>query len=245
MMFKHNFKNHLLPKLEQINEEGNRQYLTSSGVKYPSVTTMLGHFTSQGIMEWRRRVGVEEANRITRQASTRGTAFHKVCEKYLLNEQMEFKTPLQKQLFINTKPYLENIGEIQLIEGKLFSHHLRLAGTVDCVGDYEKKLSVIDFKSASRAKPKEYIEDYFMQCTAYAIMYEELLQIPVSQIVVIIAVEGEESQVFVEKRDNYAKKLLTQRDNYEKITGRSYSPAILPLGNNDGRRSEKPSSHLS
>ena len=238
-MFKHNFKGHLLPKLEQINEEGNRQYLTPNGVKYPSVTTMLGHFTSKGIMEWRRRIGADEANRITRQASTRGSAFHKVCEKYLLNEQIEFKTPLQKQLFINTKPYIENIDEIQLIEGRLFSHHLRLAGTVDCVGVYGKKLSVVDFKSASRAKPKEYIEDYFMQCTAYAIMYEELLQIPVSQIVVIIAVEGEESQVFVEKRDNYTKKLLTQRDTYEKVTGRRDSPAIPLVGNNNGRGSKE------
>ena len=98
----------------------------------------------------------------------------------------------------------------------MYSDHLRIAGTVDCVAEFDGKISVIDFKSASKPKDKSYIENYFMQCSAYAIMFEEIFRIPVSQIVIAIAVEEEDPQIFVEKRDNYVKRLLYYRDLYEK-----------------------------
>ena len=104
-------------------------------------------------------------------------------------------------------------------ELRMFSDHLRIAGTVDCVGEFDGKLSVIDFKTANRRKDPSYIENYFMQCSAYAIMFEEIFEIPVSQIVVAIAVEDDEPQVFVEKRNTHVKRLLHYRDIYESNQG--------------------------
>ena len=100
-------------------------------------------------------------------------------------------------------------------EIRMYSDHLRLAGTVDCVAKFDGKLSVIDFKTSSRSKNKEGISNYFMQCTAYAIMFEEMFGIPVSQTVVAIAVEDDAPQIFVEKRDNFVKELLYYRNSYE------------------------------
>ena len=114
------------------------------------------------------------------------------------------------------KPQLSRIDNIYAQELRMYSDHLRIAGTVDCVAEFDGKLSVIDFKSASKPKDKSYIENYFMQCSAYAIMFEEIFKIPVSQIVIAIAVEEEDPQIFVEKRDNYVKRLLYYRDLYEK-----------------------------
>lgn len=228
--FNHNFKDNLIKAAKQVNENGTRYY-EAEGNKYPSITTMLGYFNRKEIYEWRNRVGHEEANKISAKAATRGTKFHKVVEKYLLNESLEFKTPLEQQLFINTREYIDLIDDIHLIEKSMFSHHLRLAGTVDCIARYNEKLSVIDFKTATKSKSKEYIENYFMQAAAYAIMFEEQTQIPVPQIVIIIAVEGEPSQVFVDRRDSFAKQLLKCRDIYEESNG-------IPK-NNNGRISTK------
>lgn len=216
--FNHNFKCDLIKAAKQVNENGTRYY-EADGKRYPSITTMLGYFTRKSIYEWRNRVGHEEANKISSKAATRGTKFHKTVEKYLLNESFEFKTPLEQQLFINTREYIDLIDDIHLLEKSMFSHHLRLAGTVDCIARYNNKLSVIDFKTATGAKSKEYIENYFMQASAYAIMFEEQTRIPVPQIVIIIAVEGEPSQVFVERRDNYAHELINCRDIYEEQNG--------------------------
>jgi len=224
--FKHDFKTDLLKEAKQVNENGTRYYQVNDK-KYPSITTMLGYFTYADIMRWRDRVGHLEANKISSKASTRGTKFHTVCEKYLRNEPFEFKTPLEKQLFINTKEYIDLIDDVNLLESRLFSHYLRLAGTVDCVAKFDNKLSVIDFKTSTRHKSKDHIENYFMQASGYAIMYEEQTRIPVSQIVVIIAVEGQPSQVFVERRDNYAPQLLNYRDLYEEKNAQgNHSPFV-------------------
>ena len=93
-----------------------------------------------------------------------------------------------------------------------------MAGRVDCIAEWNGKLSVIDFKTSRKEKRKEWIESYFMQCTAYAIMFEEMTGIPVPQIVVAISVEGYEPQIYVEKRDNYAKQLLELRLEYERFS---------------------------
>jgi len=201
--------------LKQVNEEGTRYYVTPGGNKYPSVTTVLAEHSRQGIIEWRNRIGHAEAQAITQRASTRGTKMHKLCETYLNNETPQFKTPLEQQLFNSIKPLLHNINNIHCQESRMYSNYLRLAGTVDCIGEYDGKLAVIDFKSSGKLKKKEYISNYFMQCSAYAIMYEELYNIPISRLVVIIGVEEEEPQVFEERRDNWVKDLLYYRDLYE------------------------------
>ncbi len=176
---------------------------------------MLSYFSKDAIKEWRKRVGEEEANKITRQAATRGTRLHKIVEKFLANEDMEIESPTQLALFKSIIPYLNNIDNIYLQEKYLYSDHLRLAGTVDCIAEYNGKLNVIDFKSSSKPKREDWIEGYFVQATAYAIMFEERYKIPVPRITIMIAVENDYPQIFQKKRDEYAGKLLKMRDEYE------------------------------
>ena len=215
MQFNHVKLDREVPKLTQLNENGTRYYVTPSGNKYPSITTVLSAYNRKAIFEWRQRVGSEEANKISGKASTRGTKLHKNCEDYINNKDPIFKTPFETVLFNSIKPTLHRINNVYAQELRMFSDHLRIAGTVDCVGEFDGKLSVIDFKTANRQKDPSYIENYFMQCSAYAIMFEEIFEIPVSQIVVAIAVEDDNPQVFVEKRNTHVKRLLHFRDMYE------------------------------
>lgn len=204
-----------VPKLKQINENGTRYYESPKGGKYPSVTTVLSAYNKKEILEWRRRVGEETANKISRAASTRGTAFHKVCENYLNNEPVNLRTPIEVERLNVFKPFLHRINNIYAQEIRMFSDHLRMAGTVDCIAEFDGKLSVIDFKTASKPKEKEHIQNYFMQCTAYSIMFEELFKITVPRTVVLIAVDEHSPQLFLEKRDTHVEKLIYYRDLYE------------------------------
>ena len=203
------------------NEDGSRVYVNASGVAYPSATTVLGVLSRDGIAAWRKRVGEEEANKISSKASTRGTKIHTLTESYLKNEDLEeaYTTTkaslLDVEMFKKFKPVLDPIGDIHCQELALYSDHLRMAGRVDCIAEYNGVRAVIDFKTSGKLKKKEHISSYFMQTAAYAIMYEERTGIPVPWLVVLIAVEGDEPQVFIEKRDNWAKELLRTRDYYE------------------------------
>lgn len=202
-------------KLSQVNEDGTRYYVTPEGNKYPSVTTVLSEYNRKFISEWRNRVGADKANEITRKASNRGTKFHKHCEDYLKNLLPDFKTPFEIEAFNTFKPLLNRINNIYVQETRMYSNHLRMAGTVDCIAEFDGKLSVIDFKTASKPKLKESIENYFMQCSAYAIMFEERFKLPVARTVVMISVDGEDPQIFQEKRDTYVERLFHYRDLYE------------------------------
>lgn len=205
--------------LKQVTEEsGKRFYLTPEGNKYPSVTTMLSHFSRKAINEWRNKIGHEEANKISKMASTRGTRIHSIVEKYLANEDMDIQNPIHLEMFKSVLPYLNNIDNIYLQEKYLYSDHLRLAGTVDCIAEYKGKINVIDFKTASKPKKEDWIESYFVQATAYAIMFEERFKIPVPRITILIAVENDYPQIFHKKRDDYAVKLIKMRDEYERST---------------------------
>jgi len=204
---------------DETREDGSRVYVNTSGVGYPSATTVLGVLNKDGINKWRERVGEEEADRISKQASTRGTKIHTLTEAYLKNEEVDFDSVkaslLDKEMFTKFKSILEPIDNIHCQELALYSDFLRMAGRVDCIGEYNGIRAVIDFKTSNRPKKKEYISSYFMQTTAYAIMYEERTGIPVPFLVILIAVDGDEPQVFIEKRDNWAKKLIETRDLFE------------------------------
>ena len=215
MKFNHVIFERELVTLKQVNENGSRHYVVPGGGKYPSVTTVLAEHSRVGIQEWRNRVGNEEANKISGKASTRGTRLHKACEDYLNNKEPEFRTPLERVLFNSVIPELHKINNIHSQEVRLYSNYLRMAGTVDCIGEYNGKVGVIDFKSSSKIKEKNYIKNYFMQCAAYSIMYEELYKIPINRLVVIIGVEDELPQVFEERRDTWVRDLLYYRDLYE------------------------------
>ena len=226
MKFNHVRLEGTVPKLQQVNEEGTRYYVTPEGNKYPSITTVLSAYNIKEIMAWRKRVGEEEANKISRQASSRGTRIHTLCEQYLDNKELTFKTPLDTETFNRFKPVLHRINNIYAQEIRMYSDHLRIAGTVDCVAEFDGKLSVIDFKTSKRLKNEEDIENYFMQVSGYAVMFEERFGIPVNRVVVAIAVDDQDPQVFVAKRDTYISNLLNFRDLYERKSGFSIATPV-------------------
>ena len=198
-----------LPDLESKTfEDGKRYYVTPEGEKLPSVTTVLGAMKKAEIMAWRKRVGEESANAISRKAAGRGTNVHTLCERYLNNEKLGNIMPDAKEMFTDLVPYLDNIDNIWYQEQALWSHQLGLAGRVDCIAEYEGKLSVIDFKTSKRIKTKESIQDYFWQTCAYALMTEELTGIPVNDLVIIMAVDNEKPIIFKEKTEDHIEGLL-------------------------------------
>lgn len=216
--FTHKFLNDYFPPIRQVNTDAGRYYEINEYTRYPSVTTFLSSLSKDGIDKWKQRVGEEEAARISRMAAARGTNFHLACESYLKNEPVEnsiFANVMEHSMFYTAKRHLNRIDDVFLIETQMYSDHLRLAGTVDCVGRFDGKKTVIDFKTSARPKTKEYIKNYFLQATIYAIMVEEHTGIAVPNLAIIIAVAGEPTQVFQEKRDNYTKELLQLRKAYK------------------------------
>ena len=194
-----------------------RKYYTETGAAYPSVTTVLGVLSRDSIKAWRKRVGNEEANKISGQAATRGTKIHLLCEKVLDNEEIDTSklSLLDLEIWNEFKPLLNRIDNIHAQEIALYSDHLRLAGRVDCIAEFDGKLSIIDFKTSKKPKKKEWIENYFAQAAAYSIMYEERTGIPINRSVIMIAVEGDDPQIFIERRDNFVPLLLKARDIWE------------------------------
>ena len=197
------FIHHDLPKLERATSaDGTRVYKTPSGLAYPSVTTVTGLHTAKGIAEWRRRVGNEEANRISGKASARGTRIHGYCEDYLRGNLFEADM-FDLDMFNSIKPLLDQVDNIHCLEDPLYSDHLQVAGTVDCIAEFQGKLSVIDFKTSSKPKDRDDIHNYFMQTAAYAVAFEERTGIPVGRLVIIMAVDNDDPRWFIEKRDNW------------------------------------------
>lgn len=202
-----------------------RKYVTPDGKSFPSVTTVLSILSEDAIREWRHRVGEKEANRISHHASTRGTAVHSMIENYINNEEDYAKDQMPHVLsnFNSVKDILDSrIGDVYCQEAPLYSEHLGLAGRVDCIAEFDGKLSIIDFKTSGKPKKKEYIENYFIQESAYAIMWEERTGIPITQLVTIIAVDHHEPQVFIEHRDNWTDVLISTIKEYNnrKLFGR-------------------------
>jgi len=200
--------NYCTPKeLQDLKSEtfpdGKRYYTLPDGTKLPSVTTVLGAQKKQAIMEWRKRVGEEEANRVSKKATSRGTNVHTLCERYLNNDSLGDIMPDAKEMFVSLKPLLNRINNIHYQEAALWSTKLEMAGRVDCIGEFDGKLSVIDFKTSKRIKSITSIEDYFWQTSAYALMYEELIGIPIDNLVIIMAVEDEEPLLFQQKTEDH------------------------------------------
>lgn len=208
-----------IPPLKSVQHEGKRFYLTPEGNIYPSMTTVLSDLKKESLMEWRKRVGEAEANRISTQAARRGTNVHLMCEDYLNNHEWYAKKrmPNEIEMFNSIKPILdERITDIVMQEVGMWSNHLGVAGRVDAIAKFDGKLSIIDFKTSSKPKKEEWIDNYFMQEAGYAIMFEELTGKPITNLVTIIAVEeGGEPQVFIQHRDTWAKPLLKAVRQYK------------------------------
>jgi len=186
-----------------------RRYFTPEGKAYPSVTTILSDSTDKSfLIEWRKRIGEAEANKITKKSSTRGTKLHSICEKYLLNEMNEMKIrtlmPDIKDFFLQLKPHIdENVDNVYGTEQALYCDVLKIAGRTDCIAEWNGKLSIIDYKNSIRLKEEKNIQNYFLQCSAYAQMFEYLTKIPIEQIVVAIANEEGEPQIFIKETGLY------------------------------------------
>lgn len=204
---------------------GGRTYTAPDGSTYPSITTVLSILSRDSIQAWRARVGEEEANKVSRVAAGRGTAVHDLLEKYVNNDP-EFDKgvmPHILQSFHDVKEQLDTrLSKVYAQEAPLYSNHLGVAGRVDCVGVWDGKNSIVDYKTSRKLKKKEWVKGYFMQCCAYAIMWEERTGQPITQLVVLIAVDNEEPQVFIEHRDNWVKPLLDVIEQYKLEKKREY-----------------------
>ena len=208
-------------ELESTTTEKGRVYRVPGGELYPSITTVLSAYNKKAIMEWRQRVGEEKANEISRKASGRGTKLHNTVEKYLLNEMSDIKIqtmmPDIKEMFFDMRKIIdENIGDIYGIEQPLYSHKLKLAGRCDCIAEWNGELAIVDWKTASRTKDKDHIQNYFMQATAYAEMFEERTGKAIDTIVVAISVQSESPQLFVEKKSKYLLPLNEYNERYQR-----------------------------
>jgi genome maintenance exonuclease 1 len=209
---------HDIPKLARIDSPEGRRYATPSGKAYPSVTSVTGLHGKAEFFAWRKRVGEEEANRVAARAAKRGTAIHTLCETYLLNEEVK-PAPFDLETFGSLKPYLNRINNIHCLETQLYSDYLQVAGTVDCIAEYDGRLSVIDFKTSKRLKSRDDIHGYFMQTAAYAVMFEERTKIAVDKLVILMSVDDEPAQIFIEKRDDWIGSFIELREDYAKIKG--------------------------
>ena len=186
------------PSLDRETIDGVRYYDTPTGEKLVSITSVISHYNREIFREWRARVGNDEANKVTKKATSRGTDMHTLVEHYIKNEKLPTVQPLSEMLFKQAKPDLNKIDNIHAIEQALFSKELGVAGTVDCIAEYEGELAVIDFKSSKKPKPKKWIEHYFVQCAAYACMLYEMTGIMVKKFVIIMSCEDGECVVYEE-----------------------------------------------
>tara|TARA_Y200000002_G_scaffold264535_1_gene219705 strand:- start:55 stop:735 length:681 start_codon:yes stop_codon:yes gene_type:complete len=203
----------VLPPLERETVDGVRYYKVpdeSDFIKLVSITSVTSFWNREKFAKWRKKIGEAKANEITRKATSRGTDTHTLIEHYLLNEESLPKVqPISDFLYKIAKPTLNNIDNIHALEGSLYSKQLGVAGTVDCIAEYDGELAVIDFKTSAKPKPRDWIDGYFVQAAAYACMYYELTGVSVKKLVIIMTCEDGECVVYEERdKAKYIKLLV-------------------------------------
>ena len=213
-----------IPELSRQNIAGERHYVNIEGKSYPSITTILSIRGKEAIYEWRKRVGDAKANRIIRRSTTRGTQFHSLLEQYFLNQITDVdhfkaraiaKNPGVWFLFLEAIQELENhIGKIYCIEDYLYSDEYGVAGAVDMIAEWDGKISVVDFKTSNSAKREEWIENYFIQGTAYAKMFTERTGIPCDQLIIFAVPDDGIPQTFTKRVDDYTELLKESIRDY-------------------------------
>ena len=203
--------NHLnveLPTITATTTDGVRLYETPEGNKYPSITTILSIRKKEGLLEWRKKVGNDVANYVARTAANRGTKVHHMCEDYLNNDLDKFKEHkknfLPWCLFTQLQKFLDNyVNEIYAQECGLYSDKYKVAGRVDCIAEYKNTLSIIDFKTSSKERTDDWNENYYIQASAYAEMFEERTELNTKQIVILVVTEDGSVQEFVKNKHDY------------------------------------------
>ena len=203
----------LLPPLERETVDGVRYYKVPNQddfIKLVSITSVTSFWNREKFVKWRKKIGEAKANEITRKATSRGTDTHTLIEHYLLNEEtLPEVQPISDFLYKIAKPTLNRIDNIHALEGSLYSKELGVAGTVDCIAEYEGELAVIDFKTSKYPKPRDWIDGYFVQAAAYACMYYELTGVSVKKLVIIMTCEDGECVVYEERdKAKYIKLLV-------------------------------------
>ena len=191
-----------LQPLEREHIDGVRYYKIPDEdelVKMVSITSVTSHFNKEIFVKWRKRVGNEEADKITKAATGRGTDMHTLTEHYLKNEDLPEVRPISDFLFKIAKGKLNKIDNIYALEGPLYSKELGIAGTVDCIAEYDGELAIIDFKTSKKPKPRNWIEHYFVQCMAYGCMLYEMKGISIKKLVIIMACENGECVIYEER----------------------------------------------
>ena len=211
------------PDLVVHSHNGMRFYETPDGLKYPSITTVLGKQPGKqkGLQAWRKRIGEEQARIVSGKAARRGTAFHNICEDYL--NGMEDITHHKEKNFLawcmfgEMKSHLdEKINKVVLQEQSMYSPKYKVAGRCDFIGVYKDTLAVVDFKTTTTPKKEEWIEDYFIQCSAYASMYEEHTGETIEDIVIMMVAEDGQVQIYEKKAADYLPKLEEMMDEFYK-----------------------------
>ena len=201
-----------LNEFKSYTDESGTRFYDSPGGKYPSVTTVTGFEKKAFFAEWRKN-NPEESKRVLQ----RGNNLHQMIEDYLNNKEINLLTysPTVSSLFVQMKPELDKIDNIHALEKPLWSDTMALAGRVDCVAEYDGKLSIIDFKGSTREKREQDIENYYLQGTAYAIMWHERTGVPIDEFNVIVGSEnGNPCQVFSGKPIKYVSKLYSTIQKY-------------------------------
>ena len=202
-----------LPKLDRETIDGVRYYKVPDEeelLRLVSITSVTSHFNKEIFANWRKKVGNEEADKITKAATRRGTDMHTLTEYYLKNDGLPEVPPISEFLFKIAKSKLNLINSIYTLEGSLYSKQLGIAGTVDCIAEYNGELSIIDFKTSKKPKPREWVEHYFVQAMAYGCMFYELTGIAIKKLVIIMACENGECVVYEEYDKEKYIKLLTE-----------------------------------
>ena len=202
-----------LPKLERETIDGVRYYKVPDDeelLRLVSITSVTSHFNREIFDNWRKKIGEDEAQKITKAATARGTDLHSLVENHLYNKDLPPVAPMADFLFKIAKTDLKRINNIYALEGSLYSKQLGIAGTVDCIAEYDGELAIIDFKTSKKPKPREWIEHYFVQCMAYGCMLYELTGISVKKLVIIMACENGECVVYEERDKSKYIKLLTE-----------------------------------
>ena len=199
-------------ELNKKETKGIRLYNLPNGEWVPSITSVTSFYNRQIFVNWRKRVGIEEANRITKKATTRGTDFHEAAQAYLENRDMVWENylPATRFMFHHATPYLDRINNIHAIERTLYSEYLGLAGRVDCIAEYEGELAVIDFKTSTKIKPEKWLENYFVQEMFYAAAYYELTEIPVTKLITLMVTPNGDVKVFDKRNKGDYIKLLVR-----------------------------------
>jgi genome maintenance exonuclease 1 len=213
-LFKHNRLN--LPQLQTQEGNDRRYYITPEGNYYPSITTLLGQCSKESIESWKKSIGEENAKQISEYACALGENLHYVIEKYLDNDPnfLEKTTIHSKYMFSSMQDTLDRIDNIYTQEASLYSDTLGLAGRTDCIAEFDGIPSIIDFKTSRKEKKEEWITNYFVQGTAYSLMFEEMTGIKIKQIVILMCTYDSQPIIFKVNRSNYYTALKDIMDKY-------------------------------